>query len=159
MGCGSAAVKGCPSMANPAGGPFLIQQGFLSTVKKFLSRAAPKYDKVHQYLRAWDQQPVSKQNEACQLPEPKIAFWGCVCSAGNPSPSQGHCYGKCPHQTLKGGESQMFFRRWWAMSPFVRLCQTQPKKAAGGRGFEYRKTNQKGSKPQKYQFTISWTIT
>jgi len=44
------------------------------------------------------------------------------------------------------------------MSPFVYLCQMQPKKATVGRWFEYRKTNQNGSKPQKYQYAISWTI-
>lgn len=88
-----------------------------------------------------------------------LPFWFCVFRAGNPGPLQWHCYHKYPKQKLKGGELQIFLRRWWAMRQFVHLCQTQPKKAAGGRWFEYRKTNQNGSKPQKYQFSISWTNT
>lgn len=41
----------------------------------------------------------------------------------------------------------MFFR-WRIMSPLVHLHQTQSKKAAGGRWFEYRKTKKCGSKPR-----------
>lgn len=126
-------------------------------MKKILSRVAPRYNEAHQYLCIWNQHRESKQSGAWRLPEP-FAFWFRVCRAENPGPSQWHCYHKCPKQKLKGEELQTFFRRWWAMREFVHLCQTQPKKAAGGR-FEYRKTNQNGSKPQKYQFSVSWTIT
>lgn len=150
--------KHCLSVAQPLGSPFLIQQGFILTVNKILSRAAPRYNETHQHLCICNQQRVSKQSRAWTLPE-AFAFWFCVCRAGNPGPLQCYCYHKCPKQKLKGGELQNFFRRWWAMRQFVHLCQTQPKKAAGGRWFEYRKTNQNGSKPQKYQFSISWTIT
>lgn len=150
--------RGCLSVAKPLGSPFLIQQGLILIVKKMLPRAVPK-DDFHQYLCTCNQQHVSKQNKAWKLPKQKIAFPICVCRAGNPGPEQWHYYCKYPKQKLKGGELRMFFRRWRAMSPFVHLCQTQPERTAGGRWFEHRKTSQNGSKPQKYQFAISWTIT